>query len=282
MRMTSRGGIGRLLRQLGQEDWLSRLIDQHFDSKGRKESWGKSDPSIHPSGAGSSCEREIELGLLGHRTSIPGSSRRRMDNGTAMHTRWQGYLKDMQILKVKEAPVKLADPIVSGRLDAVVQNPSTGKLTLVELKSVNSNGFRRLPRSTTDRKGNMNAMYSWNQPWGRGYVLQFIWYYMHGDDGGRKFEEAVFLFECKDTQEYQVIYVEPSEELVKESRLRPVAAQNAFLEGKLLDRPYQKGHPVCRRCDRENVCNLLEDGDDATWQIVVDQFRKGGVETKRD
>lgn len=277
----SGGGVGRLLRQLKQEDWLSRLIDRHFDNRARRESWGKADPAIHPSGAGSACEREIELGLLGHRTAIPGSSRRRMDNGTDMHTRWERYFKDMQILVVKEAPVKLTDPMVSGRLDAVVQNPATGKLCLIELKSVNSHGFRQLPRSTSDRKGNMNSMYSWNQPWGRGYVLQFIWYFQHGEVNRRRFDEAAFVFECKDSQEYKVIYVEPSEKLVEESRLRPMAAQNAFLEGKLLDRPYQQEHPVCRKCDREALCRLIDEGDDETWQIVIDQFRKGGIRAGR-
>ena len=279
--MASKGGIGRLLRQLDQEDWLSRLVDRFFDKTARRESWGKADPTIHPSGAGSPCERGIELGMLGHRTSIPGPSRRRMDNGTDMHERWGRYLKDMGILVAKEAPVKLADPIVSGRLDAVVQNPASGKRTLIELKSVNSHGFRQLPRSTSDKKNNMRAMYSWNQPWGRGYVLQFTWYYQHGDTDGTKFNDAVFLFECKDTQEYKIIYVEPTEEMVLESRQRPVAAQNAFLEGKLIDRPYAAGHPVCRKCDREVLCTSLEEQDDEAWQIVIEQFRKGGIEGKR-
>ncbi len=275
------GGVGRLLRQVQTEDWLNRLIDQFFDSKTTGESWRPASPAIHPSGAGGPCERDIEFGLLGHRTSFPGSARRRMDNGTAMHTRWEDYFKDMQILVSKETPVKLNDPIVSGRLDAVVQNPATGKKLLIELKSVNSHGFRQLPRSSQDRKLNMRAMYSWNQPWGRGYVFQFIWYFMHGGPGGTKFEEAAFLFECKDTQEIKIIYVDPPDDMVAESRERPMLAQGAFLEGRLLDRPFQVGHPVCRKCDREPLCNKLEEGDDESWQRVVEQFRKAGIDSKR-
>lgn len=279
--MSRGGGVGRLLRQLGSEDWLSRVIDQYFDRRSARETWGQPNPSIRPSGSGSPCERDIELGMAGHRSAIAGQSRRRMDNGSGMHERWQRYLREMQILVVKESPVNVADPMVTGRLDVVVQNPASGKLALGELKSVHSRGFQSLPRVTADRKANMRALYSWNQPWGRGYVIQDCWYFEFGDVNGRKFDENFFLFENKDTQDYKVIYVEPTPELLAEAKEKPVAAQNAFLEGKLLDRPFQRGHPVCRRCDREKACDLLEDGDDAAWQVLIEQFRKGGITATR-
>ena len=275
--MTRSGGIGRLLRQLQSEDWLSRVIDQYFNVKYPEHWTDKPSPNIHPSAAGSTCELELELGMLGHRSSITGSSRRRMDRGSDAHDRWERYLGDMGILIQAEVPFKLADPMVSARMDAVIQHPASGHLTVVEIKTVHNQGFKRLPPSTSDRQQNMAMLYKWNVPWGRWYCLQLTWYYTRGDYKGTRFKEAVFLFEDTNNQDFKVIYVEPTDEMVREAYEKPVLAQKAFLEGRLLSRPFQRGSAACKRCERKSVCNLLEDGDTESWAMVQTQLKKAGI-----
>lgn len=273
----SKGGVGRLLRQLNVDDWVGREIDRYFDTKASPEGWQKAGPAIRPSGAGSPCAREIELGMLGHRPAYPGQSRRRMDNGSDMHKRWQRYFSEARLLAAAELPVRLNDPVVSGRLDVVLKNPVTGKLALGEIKSVNSQGFRQLPKLIADKHLNAQRLAAWNPPWGRGYMLQFCWYSEHGELHGSRFDEGFFLFENKDTQDYKVFYVTPTPELVKESQTRPLAAQQAFRSGVLLDRPFERNSPTCRRCEKAMICDLLEDGDAATWAIVMRQFESAGI-----
>lgn len=276
-----RGGVGRLLRQLSADDWVGREVDKYFETKASPETWRKAASAIHPSGAGSPCERELELGMLGYRPAFSGPSRRRMDNGTDMHKRWERYFGEAQLLAAAELPVKADDPVVSGRLDVVLKNPATGRLVLGEIKSVNSYGYRQLPRSMSDWTKNAASLAAWNNPWGRRYLLQFCWYLKYGRLHGSGFDEGFFLFENKDTQDYKVVYVDPAVEMVQEAMVKPTVAQRAFVEGVLLDRPFARRSPTCRRCEKETICDLLEDDDDETWAIVTKQFKGAGVKVKR-
>lgn len=273
-----RGGLGRLLRQLSTEDWVGREVDKYFNSLSPTDPWSaRPNPAIKPSSAGDECERSIEISMLGYRTPFTGQSRRRMDNGQDMHVRWQRYLKEAGLLTAWEMPVQNADPEVRGRLDVVLKNPATGKLALGELKSVGSRSYKNLPRGTADRQRNALLLTEWNRPWGGGYVLQFSWYHRYGRVHGAGFDEGFFLFECKDTQEYAVIYVEPSPALAAQALVRPVRAQDALREGRLLDRPYPRDSAVCRRCERERICNLLEDEDETAWEAVTERgITRGG------
>lgn len=271
-------GVGRFLTQVKNNDWITRVIDQHFRNGSTKERWIDPDPAIRPSGAGSVCPRDIQLGMLGHRPGIKGDSRRRMDNGTLLHERWERYLKETGVMVASEVPIKLSDPVVSGRLDAILQHPEEGHFTVVEIKSVNSRGFKTLPSSTPDRKVNFNLLTRWNQPYGLSYCKQLLWYLTYGRWNGKEFSEAAFLFENKDTQEFRIIYVEPTEEVLAEYQKIPVSAQQAYLSGELIERPFVRTSKTCQNCDRLKVCNGLEDGDEEIVAVINRQLEKA----KRD
>jgi len=272
---TKGGGIGRLLRQLGSDDWLGRMIDDHF--KGASpELWGQPDYTIHPSSAGPPCARAIELWMLGHRGEVKSRNRRRMDNGTAAHTRWQRYFADMRILVAKEWPLRGLDPTVSGKIDLILQNPATGSLSVGEIKTTNSRKFAALPASTADRTLNAKLMYAWAREW----FLQFVWYSTDGDYNGRKFAEKFFLIENTDDQDYRIIYVEPTPEHIAEAHRCAVAAQDAIMGGEVLARPFLKGDTACKYCDHSGACDSLCDGESTTWEKIQRQFKRLGIPLK--
>jgi hypothetical protein len=272
---TKGGGIGRLLRQLGSDDWLSRVVDNYFATKS-PERWVQPDYTIHPSGSGPPCALAIELWMLGHRGEVKSRNRRRMDNGTDAHTRWQRYFAEMRILVAKEWPLRGIDPTVSGKIDLILQNPATGNLSVGEIKTTNSRKFASLPAATADRTANAKLMYAWHREW----FLQFVWYSVDGDYNGRKFTEKFFLIENTDDQDFRIIYVEPTPEHIEEARRAAVAAQNAILGGELLVRSFAKGDRGCKWCDHDGVCDLLSNGEAGTWETIKKQFKRLGIQLK--
>lgn len=266
--MARGGGIGRLLRQLQVEDWLGPMMDDFFAHK-EPERWVQPDATIHPSGAGHICALNVELGLLGHRAEVKSRNRRRMDNGQDAHERWQRYFREKGILVASEWPVKSDDPSLSGRIDLILQNPFTGALAAGEIKTTNTRKFSQLPTATGDRAVNARGLYSWHRDW----FVQFTWYCTYGNYNGRAFDEKFFLVENTDNQDYKIIWVDPQPEHVAECS-KGREAQNAAREGRLLDRPYEKGDKVCQICDRAQLCDMLADGEAEAWAIIQDQLRK--------
>ena len=267
--MASGGGIGRLLRQLAAEDWLGRLVDHYFEAK-EPERWKKPDFTIHPSGSGDPCARSVQIGMLGHRAAVRSRNRRRMDNGTDAHTRWQRYFADMGVMVAKEWRVRMVEPVVSGRMDLILQNSATGNLAVGEIKTTNSRKFSQLPRSTGEREVNARALYAWHREW----FLQFVWYATFGDYNGRKFTEKFFLVENTDNQDYRIIWVEPTADQIEECQATVKPAQVAIQAGEILSCPFERGCKTCKSCDHEKVCRALAGGDEEIWQLIKDQFRK--------
>ncbi len=250
-------GLGRLIQQLKSDDWLGRLIDGHHE-RAEPERWSDPDVTIHPSGAGSQCAREIELGMLGHRSATPARNRRRMDNGTWAHNRWNEYLKDVGVLKVHSLRKRYVDPIWSGELDVIVENPITGAEHIGELKTMNAARWKRVPKQVTDRYEMAKIMLKTE----RRYVYQLAQYYARiGRERGVD-RECFFLFENTDTQEFKVIYVAFTDELIAEAFANSKAAQEAALRGELIEAPFSKRSPICRGCYHEKLCYNIQDGDE--------------------
>ena len=263
--MLNRKGLNRLLTQLKTEDWIGRMIDTHQELQS-PERWGYANLDIHPSSSGSPCARDVELGMLGYRTAIKPKNRRRMDNGTFAHTRWEGYFKDMGILYASEVNVKSDDPQFNGTCDLVVQHPTTGKLMVGEIKTMNQARWRKVP----DQHENHNIMMRHLMATERPYVYQLSMYVrmipkvMNWDISN----ECFFLFENTDTQEFKIRYCEPDEQLIDEAFANSLLAQHAAKEGKLIDPPYKRDSLTCTMCYKKTMCYLLQDGDEDAWENV--------------
>jgi len=141
------------------------------------------------------CQRAQQFEFLGMPKLPPSAqSVMRMHNGAMMHLRWQmeglteGWLKDAEVPVYQEALG------LRGTMDGIAYEGS-----IVELKSINSNGFRRV------------QSYGPLTP----HLFQMATYMLCT---GRK--KGSFIYECKDNQEYQEFVVGPHDVPLVEARYR--------------------------------------------------------------
>lgn len=82
-------------------------------------------------------------GAVGDPNSVDARTRRIFDNGTKMHERVQEYLTQQGMLLMSELPVFDKDYKILGSSDGIIRI-SEDEIAILELKSINSNGFSRL------------------------------------------------------------------------------------------------------------------------------------------
>jgi hypothetical protein len=265
------------------DDWLTKAIEEWYRERG-KAKWGDIKYKISPSGAHSLCPREIQLKLLGYKSRFDGQQQRRMDNGTKYHERQEEVFIEMGLAAIHEERFETDD--VSGKPDitiARVQVPvgahwDTDDLFMMELKSVNTNGWRKLPTPSALAPTNMAALVKVRPD----VVLQWLLYdqlLLHGkNEKGEALNldigKGFIFFECKDSQAYQYYYV------VRDDALRERLAANAHTalawnrKGMLIGAPFPKTSPTCRNCDLHDICFREQDGDPRVRQIVKDRLTK--------
>ncbi len=248
-----------------------------MDQVGREvESWGEPRLTMSPSSTSGDCPREIQLGMLGHRTATEAKNRRRMDNGTDAHARWTRTLARAGLLLTAsrrlielDDGVRLLDtvrgakildgrvPFWSGELDVVVRHPTALRRFVGELKTMNSFRWKKVPPQDPDH-GRMARILAATE---HGYLRQLTQYIVkfapvfHTEDTG------IFVFENTDTQEYKVRFVRPSDEQRAEAFANGLAARAACRQGVLIDPPFRRKSATCRGCYREATCYALADGD---------------------
>jgi len=265
-------GLGRLLRQVASDDWLSRAVDR-VCSEEQSERWAQPRLELTPSSTGGTCPRQIELSMLGYRPPVARRSRMRMDNGRLAHERWIGYLRESGVLH--DSSLRVRQPGVwSGEADAVVVDPRTGMLHVVEIKTTNSRSFSLLPPAMVGAEASTRALMELHRP----YVVQLTQYIVKFQEllGGRYSDEGFLLFENTDTQDYRILRVAPGPALRREAFAAGEAARAAMIEGRLLEPPFARGSSHCRRCYFRDVCFRLQDGDpEATGRVEEALFQVG-------
>jgi hypothetical protein len=134
----------------------------------------------------------------------------KMQNGSFMHLRWQmeglsdGWLKQAEV-PVPENPYRLA-----GTLDGVLYEDS-----VLELKSINLHGFSRVQTF-----GPLHE-----------HLYQMATYMLTTER-----EKGVFIYECKDNQEYKEIIVSPNDVPLQQAELR-AQSMHTSIEKKELEEP---------------------------------------------
>jgi hypothetical protein len=112
------------------------------------------------------------------------------DNGHAVHSRLQGYLTEIGVLKQAEVPVENEEYEIRGHADGIIDiNGASGVL---EIKSMNSNQFYSAFEPKEDHLIQVNV-------------------YMFCLDIPR----ACLLYECKDNQEVKEFYVKQDISVLK-------------------------------------------------------------------
>ena len=270
-----------LLRSMGRKDWITPAMEEYFEAR-IPETWWGPNPQIHPSAAVGDCARDIQLALLGHKTPVDGRLSRIFDVGRAMHERWQKYFEERGLLVLSEEPVETFNDLlaIKGRLDCLLKAPQAIKdeLHLIELKSMNSGRFRRLPEPKTPKE-NLYALTRLH----KGYIGQWLCYVRSFDTmqrakGEQGVQNGAIIFENKDNQAYKVFLLTYDEELWLKLTVNARAAQQAFLEKRLVDAPYLRMSGVCQKCGRRELCYRLQDGDKKERANI---YRRLGAGLKR-
>ena len=197
--------------------WLGVAIEQRYAD--RRPLFGDIRPISKgwtPNSMGKDCDRETILGVLGYQFRIESKLRRIFDMGNAIEAMWIKRFQEMGCYVDSGTRVTRAEaPTLSGKLDIRVRHPfEPGCLIIVEVKSINANGFRQLPAVTLDPEENFNALLRMTGSVGsriRGYLVQLQSYLK--EDGN---PEGMLLFENKDNQEYADYFIVLNEEFIQE------------------------------------------------------------------
>lgn len=256
-------GLAALLGHIKSDDWIHRIIDNHH-GRVEPERWVPTDPTIHPSWGGGECTREIELQMLGHRTAVESQSRRRMDNGTWAHERWNKYFEEVGLLLMANVRENMVDPLWSGECDVILQHPGTGRRYIGELKTMNFRRFAKVPPQVPDRYEMMRRIEAVEPK----YARQLTQYIVRLKEKYGTEDEGFFLFENTDTQEFKVRYVAPDADIKKRAFGNALEAQKAILAGELIEPPFKRKSLTCRACYRERLCYDLQDGNEDLNRIV--------------
>ncbi len=201
--------------------WLALQLEEHY--KDRRPVWGPPrdvQKGWKPSSLGKACDRELVAEVLGYQERIPPKLRRIFDMGIDIEKRWLERFTKFGILLAAGTKVKRElEPRIIGKLDAKVRHPyETGRVILVEIKSINRDGFRQLPPVVMDPEENVRNLMK-----GSGYVGARVRQYMFQHQVYMvedQVPEGLLLFDCKDNSEYADYAVSVDPELVAEQYAR--------------------------------------------------------------
>lgn len=258
--------LSKFLRQIKNNDWVGEWLDQQLFREGDQQATN-SPPvlSIRPSSSGGSCVRSIQLSMLGFREKMKPQNLRRTRNGTAAHDRWNAEFKAAGILVAANVKLKVPEIHWSGECDVIVRNPVTNENHILEIKTMNSNRYRKIPEQAADYEEMAKSLLYVEKP----YVYQLMQYIeIFKNTEYKTTDTAIFLFENTDTQEYKIRYLKPSEAMKKEAFRLPLEAQDWLKKGILIDPPFARTSQTCRLCYKETLCYKLQDGDpEATKKV---------------
>lgn len=136
------------IKQIGvapitQDKWLLKTLDSYLEGEFSPMEANK----FYPSALGNPCDRYLYLAYNGFIKERPLDAKlqRIFDNGSYLEDRMDKYFTDLGILMEREKSVKLAYPVISGRVDFILKHEVYSTIAL-ELKSINSRGFNILKK----------------------------------------------------------------------------------------------------------------------------------------
>lgn len=215
------------------------------------------------------------------------------DNGTMTHIRLQNYLTKSGILLMDELPVYNEEYEVMGHSDGLLQ-VSLGKCGILEIKTINSNGFKNLVTAKPEHieqaqvymyctemlrqhirgaKGDkalymekmrklMNKFVVSGHKFTKGQKIQFeiekwekLWDCLANCT--KPIDSMYFLYENKDTQELKEFIVEWDDKVVKKIKEHYLQVNKAVADEEILERPEDvtsKSCSTCRYCNYKIEC----------------------------
>lgn len=144
--------LKKVFQTMKSEGYVLKKLDQYLLSLNDKDEDRRWDINS-PSGI-SRCVRAIYYSRTGAEcdaNSIDARTRRIFDNGTAVHERLQSYMMKAGITAMIEVPVFDKELQIQGHTDGLVII-SKYELGVLEIKSINSNGFAQLIDAKEEHK----------------------------------------------------------------------------------------------------------------------------------
>ena len=175
---------GRLVKQ---DIWLNELIDDYLHGTMTPPRSGV----FHPSTLSNTCDRAVWLTFHGKMPSTPlePTLNRIFQNGNYLENRVESWFQNLGIILAREMPVKLDNPVMSGRIDFVIKHQEFGRIP-VELKSINTSGFGKLKGPKEDHQLQLQMYLNMANP---------------------KFDIGTVLYENKNDQKIKSFLVERDE-----------------------------------------------------------------------
>lgn len=284
-------GLAAIISERRSDDWLTPRMAAAAETE--PEGWGAVRTYISPSSAGVDCPLDAQLAGLGHSTGFNEKSRDRMDNGTAAEQRIVAKMERAGLVAAHNLPlIEFADgfvifenlrsaqlepyiaehgPVVwRAALDVLIQrSDGANTLHIGELKTCNIRKWERLPGVVPDRLTQARLLLRSEPKYTRQgvqYLVKFQKYAHLWRPDVRVSDEMFLLYEHTDSQEYKVFWFSPDEAMRADAFKNADMALEATREGRLLDRPFERGSRTCNSCFRKRVCNALSDEDEGEWQ----------------
>lgn len=234
---------------------LGDLVYEHIAKE--REATRRPMTRVYPSSIGR-CTREIVYKMLGY--PQPPSDPKGlsiMENGNFFHARMEERFEKMGILVSPELPIVDLELNVSGRTDAVIFNPNVNdskyddiitlhdadkkviwsgpnrEVVLVELKSINQNGFKKVV-SKGPKEGHAEQ----------------LWLYMYLTG----IKQGLLLYENKNDQELYEVWLDYNEAEVKKIIEKINVVNKHVRIGTLPEREGSRTSYTCNYCDFKEVC----------------------------
>ena len=144
-------GKTELARSEARRGLLSALLD--VVDAGFLSYEGSGDSFLHPSSFGSDCNRRVFYTVTGQEKSNPLANditpnvQRIFDLGTLIHVYLQSLLKKIGVLEEAEAPAVNHKLRINGRLDGRLKFKGLPYSVVLEIKSINSYGFKSIQQA---------------------------------------------------------------------------------------------------------------------------------------
>lgn len=259
--------VKTLGRKSMAEDWLGPAIEAYYQEE-CKPSWGPVKHLISPSGCWNECPRAVQFRQLGYSPRFSAQTRRRMDNGTGVHERWEGVFARMGLVAMEEQ--YMAGKDFGGTPDDLLHKPGDDDdRLLAEIKSINQNGWRKLPwagqvKATGQYRGASFAPTNLAnlakvQP---RHIAQWLAYDRILLENGYDVGRGIIFYECKDNQQYGYFFVVRDDPLFEALTVNSREALEWNRNGNLMGMPFKHTSPQCKNCDAQSICHRIDAGDE--------------------
>lgn len=232
--------LKRLVNLRSDSNWITSVVDFAL----AKPRFIRADKGwFHPSALAHPCDAYLAFAYLG----VPGKEQpsarleRILDNGSARDKDIKGYLKRAGVSVIKkdeERKIELPTYRIRGEFDDRVRNPADGKLSVVEIKTMNEEQWKGLKQPLSE------------------HTVQIHPYTFATED-----YQGIFIYENKNTQDWKT-FLQRFDWMLWNSLLARIESILVGLRAGYVQRTPAKNEAACPfyyMCSVSNIPKLVEE-----------------------